>query len=88
MTFWEKIEQRFFTGKILKDYGVIYKHKPFPWWTTEYQVFLTEKNEAKRVVIKQKSGVKGELNVSYHEFDLPAAKRLKDVLDQIVSANS
>ena len=88
MTFWEKIEQRFFTGEIVKDYGVIYKHNPFPWWTTEYQVFLTEKNGAKRVVIKQKSGAKGERNVSYHEFDLPAAKCLKDVLDQIVSVNS
>ena len=88
MTFLEKIEQRFFTGKVVKDYGVIYKHKPFPWWTIEYQVFLTEKNGVKRVVIKQKSGAKSELNVSYHEFNLPAAKRLKDVLDQIVSANS
>ena len=84
MTFWGKIEQRFFTGKVVKDYGVIYKHNPFPWWTTEYQVFLTEKNEAKRVVIKQKSGMMREMNVSYHEFDLTSTKRLKEILEEIL----
>lgn len=84
MGFWEKIEECFFTGKILKDFGVVYEHKPFPWWCVEYRVLLTEKSGTKRVIVKQKSGMRGELNVSYHDFDLQAAKRLKETLGQVL----
>ena len=88
MGFWGKIEQRFFTGSILKDYGVVYERKPFPWWSVEYRVLLTEKDGLKHVVIKQRSGMRGELNVSYHDFDLKGVKRLKEILDQILSAHT
>ena len=84
MGFWKKLEEYFFTGKVLEDYGAVYRHRPFPWWTVEYRVLLTEKKGEKRVIIKQKSGARGEVNRSYHEFDLEGAKRLYETLGEIL----
>ena len=88
MNFWKKLKERLFTGKVLKDYGVFCKHKSFPWWTTEYRALLTEKKEGRRVVIEQKSGMRREMNVSYHEFDLEAARRLKRIIEDILSSSN
>jgi len=55
-----------------------------PWWNVEYRVLLTEKNGGKHIVIKQKAGMRGETNVSYHDFDMTAENRLKETLDEIL----
>ncbi len=87
MGFWKKLEEHFFTGKVLKDYGVVYETRAFPWWSVEYRVLLAEKKGGKRVIIKQKSGMRREMNTSYHEFDLAAAKRLYETLGEILKVS-
>ena len=84
MGFLKKLEEHFLTGRVLKDYGVVHKHQPFAWWRTEYRVLLTEKKQGRRIIIKQNSGMKREMNLNYFEFDLAGAKRLKEALEDIL----
>ena len=82
MGIFQRIEQKFFTGHILKDYGVIYEDASHRSGTVRYSLLLTQKKSGTRIIIKQKSNVNITSSVTYHEFDRVGAQKLHEVLGE------
>ena len=71
-----KIE-RIWTGKILKDYGMIGECKS----KFKHYVFLTRKENEMKVVIKEIVTDFFKADIRYFEFNRTETQKLKDVLD-------
>jgi len=80
MGFLKKLEEKMFTGKVIKDYGVVGEFKKSG-GTFQHSVLLTEMKGEARVVIKEKNSTFTSARVSYFEFDRDDAQRLKDALE-------
>ncbi len=80
MGFLKRAEELLFTGKVIKDYGVVGEHQKSG---SKYQhsVLLTEKNGKTGVIVKEKIAALMCARVSYFEFDRESARRLKEALE-------
>lgn len=81
MSFFKKAEELLFTGKVIKDYGVVGEHKKSG-GTYQHIVMLTEKKGQPRLIIKEKIGAFMSARVSYFEFDRDSTLRLKEALEE------
>jgi hypothetical protein len=68
----------------MQDYGIVYEDKLPGNGSITYQLLLTEKRNARKIVIKQRSSVAVEFTTSYFQFDFDGARRLKDALEKIL----
>ena len=80
MGFLKKAEELLFTGKVIKDYGIVGEFKKSG-GTYQHTVLLTEKKGQTGVIIKEKIAAMMSARVSYFEFDRESVLRLKEALE-------
>ena len=80
MGFWRKIQETLWTGKTIKDYGVI-NEKQMGISKCRQSVLLTEREGKKKIIIKESWTAFLGASVAYSEFDRMSTQRLKDALD-------
>ena len=80
MGIFKKIEESLFTGKIIKDYGIIDKRKE---GIVEYKhnMFLTQKKNKKKIIIRETVKSPFGFNVRYIELEREGVQKLKDALE-------
>ena len=84
MGFFKKAEELLFTGKTIKDYGVIDEHQAGI-GRFKHSVLLTEKQNQKRVIIKETVTAALGANVRYFEFDRIGIQKLKEALEDALT---
>ena len=80
MSFLKKAEELLFTGKVIKDYGVVGEHKKSG-ATHQHSVLLTERKGQTIVIIKEKIASLMSARVSYFDFDRESVLKLKEALE-------
>jgi len=80
MGIFKKVEEALWTGKIIKDYGIIDEHQ-MGISKFKHSVLLTEKKNQKKIIIKESVTALLAANVRYFEFDRMATQKLKDTLE-------
>jgi len=80
MSLFKKIEESIWTGKVIKDYGIIDEQRTGI-SRLRRSVLLTEKGNKRKVIIKQSAAAFICASVNYFEFDRMAVQRLKDALE-------
>ncbi len=85
MGFFKKIEETLWTGKIIKDYGVI-DEKQMGIVKPKHRVMLTEKNGEKNIIIKESIVAGISAYVKYFRLDKPSAQNLKDAVEDALKS--
>ena len=80
MSVFKKAEEIFFTGKVIKDYGVI-QERGLGLGALKNSVTLSEKSGEKKVMIKESAKSFLSVSVRYSEFDKIGAQKLKMALE-------
>lgn len=80
MGFFKKAEELLFTGKVIKDFGIVGEFKKSG-GTYQHSVLLTEKDGQTGIVIKEKIAALMSARVSYFDFDRESVLRLKETLE-------
>ena len=80
MSFWKKIEERLWTGQVLKDYGIVSVSRFGP-GTRKISALLTSKGGQNRFFIRVVHLAVLSANLSFVDLDREAAINLKMALD-------
>ncbi|RKY41969.1 MAG: hypothetical protein DRP80_07290 [Candidatus Omnitrophota bacterium] len=80
MGIFKRAEEVLFTGKTIKDYGVIDEHR-IGISKFRHSVLLTERQNKKRIIIKESVVASLGASVRYFEFDKMGVRKLKEILE-------
>ncbi len=81
MGIFKRAEEVLFTGKTIKDYGVIDEHRI----GIRHSVLLTERQNKKRIIIKESVTAFLGASVRYFEFDKMGVQKLKEILEDALT---
>jgi len=79
MGIFKKAEELLFTGKTIKDYGVVCEDSVGGCRRTK-SVLLVERDAKKKIIIKESTKALLGASVTYSEFDRTGAQQLRDAL--------
>jgi hypothetical protein len=74
------LEEIFFTGRIVKNYGMVCRYRPCRSGFVWVNLLMTERKAGRRIIIKQSSSVNIARSVQYIEFDAEGAQKLLELL--------
>jgi len=84
MGIFKKAEELLFTGKIIKDYGVVCEDSSGGCKRTK-GVLLVERDGKKKIIIKESTKALLGASVTYSEFDRMGVQQLRDSLNDALS---
>jgi hypothetical protein len=87
MGLWRRIEEKLWTGPVVKDYGAISEGR-YGIGSRRVSVLRTRRGDAEKIVIRTSYKAFLSASVQFLDLDLEAAARLRAALDDALAPSS